>query len=117
MQTFVLDGYVRGWGLSGAQVDLDVGTAIFARRTDVTRWNGSCVQQIERTFGEKCDAVDVHGYNPDACITPGDTTSKYSDSSGMQAPFTLTLRTCAEHWMRVIVLRKEDPTKGWVNGT
>ena len=47
---FVQDGYIRGWGMSGGNVDLDLGTAIFARRADVARWNNACVEQIERVY-------------------------------------------------------------------
>eukprot|EP00973_Karenia_brevis_P048206 6690311-Karenia_brevis.AAC.1 len=64
VMSFIVNGYLRGWGLSGANVDLDVGTALFARRTDVHRWNTQCVAQIESKHGEDCDAVDVYGYDP-----------------------------------------------------
>ena len=40
----VLAGYLRGWGLTGDIVDLDVGTAIFARRRNVRRWNHNCLR-------------------------------------------------------------------------
>ncbi len=41
---FVVDGYLRGWGLSGSNVDLDVGVALFPRRADVNRWNEHALQ-------------------------------------------------------------------------
>ena len=47
---FVVDGYIRGWGMSGDNVDLDLGTAIFARRADVKKWNYACVEQIEKVY-------------------------------------------------------------------
>ena len=35
---FIVDGYLRGWGVTGGNVDLDLGTAIFAR-TQRNLWN------------------------------------------------------------------------------
>eukprot|EP00973_Karenia_brevis_P013757 1867787-Karenia_brevis.AAC.1 len=61
--SFVVNGYLRGWGLSGGNVDLDVGIALFARRTDVHKWNSQCAAQIETKYGESCDAIDAHGYD------------------------------------------------------
>ena len=55
------EGYLRGWGLSGATVDLELGTAIFGRRADVNRWNDACRLQIETKFGDECEAIDIHG--------------------------------------------------------
>ena len=45
---FLLEGYLRGWGLTGARVDLEVGTALFPRVKDVARWNDACIRQIEQ---------------------------------------------------------------------
>jgi hypothetical protein len=47
---FVVEGYIRGWGMSGETVDLDLGTAIFSRRADASRWNDACVRQIEQKY-------------------------------------------------------------------
>ena len=61
VMSYVTNGYLRGWGLSGDTVNLEVGTAIFGRRADVNRWNDACRSQIETKFGEECEAVDIHG--------------------------------------------------------
>ena len=115
---FVIDGYLRGWGLSGAKMDLDVGTVIFARRADVQRWRSACVYNIERTFGETCDVVDIHGYNPNASKPESSAAhSSSSSSSTMQAAVTLILRACADRWMRLMLLRNDDPSAGWAKGT
>ena len=41
VKDFVDEGYLRGWGLTGRSVDLDVGTAIFALKKDVTSTIGT----------------------------------------------------------------------------
>ena len=40
---FVEEAYLRGWGLTGNNVDLDRGTALFAKRADVRNWNEACI--------------------------------------------------------------------------
>ena len=64
VEDFVVDGYLRGWGLTGQNVSLDVGVALFPRRADVDRWTIDAVLQIERKFGESCEGVDVHSCDP-----------------------------------------------------
>ena len=58
---FVIDGYLRGWGLTADIVDLDLGTALFPRRADVRRWNegrqtdGETDRQIDRRTDRETD--------------------------------------------------------------
>lgn len=114
---FVVQGYLRGWGLSGRNVDLKVGTALFARITDVTLWNMACVGQIEDMYGEACDAVDIHGCDSQDRTDVSSFGKCISESSGIQTPQTLTLRTCAQHRMRFIHLHNMDVSNRWANGT
>ena len=44
---FIIEGFLRGWGLSGSNVNLGHGTALFSTRLDVDQWNEACLQQIE----------------------------------------------------------------------
>ena len=64
VKDFVDEGYLRGWGLTGRSVELDVGAAIFALKKDVNNWNLDCVAQIEEKYGNICEAVDVKGFDP-----------------------------------------------------
>ena len=64
VEDFVDEGYLRGWGLTGRSVDLDVGTAIFALKKDANNWNRDCVAQIEEKYGDTREAVDVRGFDP-----------------------------------------------------
>ena len=111
----VADGYIRGWGLNGHTVDLDVGTALFPRRADVKRWNDSCVEQIEREFGTECEALDVHGYDPrnGNIVEAADKTS----AGGIQTPQILKLRTCPKHRQRLMLLSNLDISSRWANAT
>ena len=96
---FVTEGYLRGWGLTGHNVDLDIGTALFPRRPDVHRWNDACVRQIEQKFGDSCEGVDIHGYDPRHGREKQQTAKTHL--SGIQTPWTLKLRTCPQHRQRV----------------
>ena len=56
---------LQGIGLTGASVDLDVGTAIFARHVEKGMWNDAYVRHIEEMYWDKdLEAIDVVGYNP-----------------------------------------------------
>ena len=112
---FVVEGYLRGWGMSGKTVDLDIGTALFPRRADVRRWNQTCLDQIGSKFADVCEAVDVYGFDP---RTRSDKTHPdQRDFTGIQFQQMLPLRTCPEHRMRVILLQNLDVANGWANGT
>ena len=117
VQKFILDGYVRGWGLTGADVDVDVGTALFPKRADVRRWNNACVKQIEQQHQETCEAVDVYGYDPRAAHGTDTLTARSVRMSGLQTPQKLTLRTCTKHRMRLMLLANQNVQHGWANGT
>ena len=52
---FFVRGYLRGWGLTGLTIDLDIGTAMFPLQKDVRRWNAACVNQIEVRYGHCCE--------------------------------------------------------------
>ena len=112
---FVAEGYLRGWGLTGHNIDLDVGTALFPRRPDVRRWNEACVKQIEQKFGDSCEGVDIHGYDPRHGREKQETGKAHL--SGIQTPWTLQLRTCPQHRQRVMLLHNLDVANGWANGT
>ena len=122
LQSMVIEGYLRGWGISGKNVDLEHGTALAPLQKDVRRWNADCVKQIENLYGKTCDAVDIHGFDP---RFPGRTSEQGKTgrsrlahrSLRTQAPEVLQLRTCAEHRMRVMLIRNIDPGHGWANGT
>ena len=118
VRDFIVDGYVRGWGLTGSDVDLDVGTALFPKRCDVNRWNAACVEKIEHLHGKTCEAVDVIGYDPHASqASLQSTTRSTGRMNGLQSPERLTLRTCPEHRMRVLLLSNHNVGEGWANGT
>ena len=111
---FVVDGYLRGWGLSGSNVDLDVGVALFPRRADVNRWNEHALQQIEQCYGATCERVDVHGFDPRLNAVQKDVDKR--SFGGIQTPKVLKLRTCLQHRLRVIVLHNVNVAEGWANG-
>ena len=108
---------LQGIGVSGETVDLDKGTAIFARHVEKDLWNNAYIKQIETKYWDKgLEAVDVHGFNPvqrDSNKSSADTTR----ATGLQAPRILKLRTCADHRMRVVMLHNEDISRRWCNGT
>ena len=54
VKDFVLKGYMRGWNLSGPNVNLEEGTAIVTRRADAKRWNDACLTQIHQTWAPGC---------------------------------------------------------------
>ena len=115
---YVTEGFLRGWGMSGSNVHLEIGAAIFARRTDVERWNNACVSQIERLYQDRLEAVDVHGYDPD--ISPQNRTpvgKRSAAPKGQQTPQVLRLRTCRDHRQRLILLHNLDVANHWANGT
>ena len=115
---YVTEGFLRGWGLSGSNVHLEIGTAIFARRTDVERWNNACVTQIEAKYHDSLEAVDVHGYDPDVSSQQTISSAKRLGApKGQQTPKILRLRTCPEHRQRLILLHNLDVTNHWANGT
>ena len=119
LQSMVIEGYLRGWGISGKNVDLEHGTALAPLQKDVRRWNAACVKQIENLYGKTCDAVDIHGFDP---RFPGPKSEPQKKGRKncvyrAQAPEVLQLRTCAEHRMRVMLIRNIDPGHGWANGT
>ena len=115
---YVTEGFLRGWGLSGSNVHLEIGTAIFARRTDVERWNNACVAQIETKYQDSLEAVDVHGYDPDVSSQQSTTDAKrLAAPKGQQTPKILRLRTCPEHRQRLILLHNLDVSNHWANGT
>ena len=61
----IVDMTLQGIGVSGETVDLDKGTAIFARHVEKDLWNNAYIKQIETTYWDKgLEAVDVHGFNP-----------------------------------------------------
>ena len=56
----IVDMALRGIGLSGDTVDLEEGTAIFARHNEKDMWNDGYVRHIEREYWDKgLEAVDV----------------------------------------------------------
>ena len=114
--SFIVDGYLRGWGRTGRNVDLDLGTALFPKRVDARNWNDACINQIEDAFGEQgCEAVDIVGFDPF-----GDKTGKEPDkrlTHGIQTLPKLRLRTHPAHRMRFMLLHNINTSKGWVNGT
>ena len=117
VREFIIDGYLRGWGLTGEDVDLDVGTALFPRRPDVNRWNASCVRNIEELYTESCEAVDVHGYDPRMIQGAAQPSASTTRTTSLQVMQTLTLRTCPQHRLRVMCLSNHDVKNGWANGT
>ena len=61
----IVDMTLQGIGVSGETVDLDKGTAIFARHVEKDLWNNAYIKQIETKYWDKgLEAVDVHGFNP-----------------------------------------------------
>ena len=99
-------------GFSLANVDLEIGTAIFALNKDVEIWNDRCVRQIEEKYGDICEAVDIHGCDPrskNSQIQRATRTKQFVE--------TLKLRTCAMHRMRVMLLYNHNVQLQWANGT
>ena len=64
LTAFITDCYLRGWGLSGSNVHPDIGTALFPKRRQVRDWNEAVLQQLEETYGDELDGVDIHGSDP-----------------------------------------------------
>ena len=74
--------------------------------------------QIERRFGDVCEAVDVHGCDwRDGKVSATGTVASKCVAYGLQTPGVLQLRTCALHRLRVMVLQNHDVPRGWANGT
>ena len=48
-----VDMTLQGIGLSGENIDLDVGTAIFARHVEKDLWNDAYVTQTEKQYWDK----------------------------------------------------------------
>ncbi len=114
---FVDDGYLFGWGLSGANVDLESGTALFPRRQDVGGWNAACKNQVEVKYGDQSEAVDIHGYDWRGSCPSKPDRAQMRRLHGIQTPEVLTLRTCHSHRMRLLLLYNQDVENGWANGT
>ena len=107
---------LQGIGLTGASVDLDVGTAIFARHVEKDMWNDAYVRHIEEMYWDKdLEAIDVVGYNPIRKEKKKEASTQRS--TGLQAPRVLRLRTCSQHRMRVVMLHNENVPLRWCNGT
>ena len=112
----VLEMTLQGIGLTGGTVDLDVGTAIFARHVEKDMWNDAYVRHIEEMYWDKgLEAIDVVGYNP--VRKENNKEADTRRSTGLQAPRVLRLRTCTQHRMRVVMLHNEDVPMRWCNGT
>ena len=63
------------------------------------------MQKIEQLHGKTCEAVDVLGYDPHVSqVSLQSTTRSTGRMNGIQSPEKLTLRTCPEHRMRVLLL-------------
>ena len=125
---FVMEGYLRGWGMTGQNVDLDIGTAIFSYNADVRNWNHDCVTQMERRFGTECEAVDIHGHDPrnhrQAKSVASDVAAKGVSKPpigravpGRQFTEVLKLRTCAPHRARLMLQTNLNVPMGFANGT
>ena len=112
---FFVNGYLRGWGMTGKTVDLDIGTALFPRRADVKRWNQTCIAKIEASYANVCEAVDIHGFDPRSRSDKPHPDRR--DLAGLQFLELLPLRTSPEHRMRLILLQNLDVANGWANGT
>ena len=114
---FVENGYVRGWNLSGSNVDLDRGTALFATRSEVDRWNTACIDQIEAT--SVTEGVDVIGCNPRKGSSDNKKIPVKVQRAGprLQGVEKLSLRTSTRHRMRLMLLSNVDVKNGWANGT
>ena len=112
----VLEMTLQGIGLSGSTVDLDIGTAIFARHNEKDLWNDAYVRHIEELYWDKgLQAVDIVGYNPVRKESNKEPDTRRS--TGLQAPRVLRLRTCKEHRMRTVMLHNENVPLRWSNGT
>ena len=115
--TFVEEGYLRGWNLSGSNVDLEHGTALFATRTEVDRWNTNCIEQIERNF--VTEGIDIVGCNPRKNSLELKKIPAKVQRAGprLQGVTKLALRTSKQHRMRLMLLSNVDVKNGWANGT
>ena len=115
--TFVEEGYIRGWNLSGSNVDLEHGTALFATRTEVDRWNTNCIEQIERNF--VTEGIDIVGCNPRKNSLEIKKIPAKVQRAGprLQGVTKLALRTSKQHRMRLMLLSNVDVRNGWANGT
>ena len=123
-----MEGYLRGWGMTGQNVDLDIGTAIFSYNADVRNWNHDCVTQMERRFGTECEAVDIHGHDPrnhrqTKSVAPDVAAKGVSKPPigravpGRQFTEVLKLRTCAPHRARLMLQTNLNVPMGFANGT
>ena len=81
---------LQGIGVSGETVDLDKGTAIFARHVEAYLKNNPYINQIETKYWDKgLEGVDVYGFNPvqrDSNKSSADTTRAFSSASHPQTP-------------------------------
>ncbi len=112
---FIVDGYLRGWGINGSNVSLEDGVALFPRKADVKRWNAACVRQIEEKYGDLCEGINIQGFDPSQTGSKQNRADKVC-FAGLQTSDVLQLRTCSPHQMRVMLLHNISPHAGWANG-
>lgn len=118
VQKYVVDAYVRGWGLSGSTVDIEHGVAMTSLRKDKDAWNNSVVKKIENDFPH-CEKVDVTcAYNSGLHKQDYDPVNEEHVKQRQHYPKILKLRTCHEHRCRLVCLKNVDLRyKGLANGT
>lgn len=115
LHAFIVGCYLRGWGLSGDDIDPDIGTALFPKRRHVRDWNDAVICQIEEKYGDTLDAVDVYGADPTGAGQQLKEDKRVL--AGIQTLDVLRLRTNLEHRMRVMCTHNINIRNGWVNGS
>jgi len=118
VRNFFIGAYVRGWNVSGRNVDIERGVAMTSYRRFRDVWCNDVVDQIEEECGA-CDKVDVSCYysSPQGDVQ-FDPCNEDHRKNKQQYPKLLRLRTHAHHQCRTMLLRNIDVAgRGLTNGT
>jgi len=118
VRNFFIGAYVRGWNVSGRNVDIERGVALTSYRRFRDVWCNDVVDQIEEDCAA-CEKVDVSCYysSPQGDVQ-FDPCNEDHRKNKQQYPKLLRLRTHAQHQCRTMLLRNIDVAgRGLTNGS
>ena len=115
---FVIEGFLRGWGLSGSNVSLGHGTALFSTRLDVDQWNEACLQQIEHMNTDDLEGVDIVASKLSTATNVKTLPARVRRAGPrLRGVEKLPLQTSPLHRMRLMLLSNINVDACWATGT